>query len=109
MIQACLTNNIQAMDKEFEGNVSASGKHNEIMELFDFVIESSKENVRKPDPRFYLLACERAKIEPSESIFLDDLGINLKPAKELGMTTIKVIDPGIALKELESYLPFEIR
>ena len=109
MIQACLTNNIQAMDKEFEGNVSASGKHNEIMGLFDFVIESSKENVRKSDPRFYLLACERANIEPSEAIFLDDLGINLKPAKELGMTTIKVIDPGIALKELESYLPFEIR
>ena len=109
MIQACLTNNIQAMDKEFEGNVSASGKHNEIMELFDFVIESSKENVRKPDPRFYLLACERANIEPSEAIFLDDLGINLKPAKELGMTTIKVIDPGIALRDLESYLPFEIR
>ncbi len=109
MIQACLTNNIQAMDKEFEGNVSASGKHNKIMELFDFVIESSKENVRKPDPRFYLLACERAKIEPSEAIFLDDLGINLKPAKELGMTTIKVIDPGIALKELESYLTFKIR
>ena len=109
MIQACLTNNIKAMDKEFEGNVSASGKHNEIMELFDFVIESSKENVRKPDPRFYLLACERANIEPSEAIFLDDLGINLKPAKELGMTTIKVIDPGIALKELESFLPFKIR
>ena len=109
MIQACLTNNIKAMDKEFEGNVSASGKHNEIMELFDFVIESSKENVRKPDPRFYLLACERANIEPSEAIFLDDLGINLKPAKELGMTTIKVIDPAIALKELESFLPFKIR
>ena len=109
MIQACLTNNIKAMDKEFEGNVSASGKHNEIMELFDFVIESSKENVRKPDPKFYLLACERANIEPSEAIFLDDLGINLKPAKELGMTTIKVIDPGIALKELESFLPFKIR
>lgn len=108
MIQACLTNNIQAMDKEFEGNVSASGKHNEIMELFDFVIESSKENVRKPDPEFYLLACKRANIEPAEAIFLDDLGINLKPAKELGMTTIKVIEPDIALKELESYLPFEI-
>jgi len=108
MIQACLTNNIQAMDKEFEGNVSASGKHNEIMELFDFVIESSKENVRKPDPKFYLLACKRANIEPEEAIFLDDLGINLKPARELGMTTIKVIEPDIALKELESYLPFEI-
>jgi putative hydrolase of the HAD superfamily len=108
MIQACLTNNIQAMDKEFEGNVSASGKHNEIMELFDFVIESSKENVRKPNPKFYLLACKRANIEPEEAIFLDDLGINLKPAKELGMTTIKVIEPDTALKELESYLPFEI-
>jgi len=108
MIQACLTNNIQAMDKEFEGNVSASGKHNEIMGLFDFVIESSKENVRKPDPRFYLLACERASIEPTEAIFLDDLGINLKPARELGMTTIKVIEPDVALKELESYLPFKI-
>ncbi len=108
MIQACLTNNIQAMDKEFEGNVSASGKHNEIMELFDFVIESSKENVRKPDPEFYLLACRRANIEPTEAIFLDDLGINLKPARKLGMTTIKVIETDIALKELESYLPFEI-
>ena len=108
MIQACLTNNIQAMDKEFEGSVSASGKHNEIMELFDFVIESSKENVRKPDPEFYLLACRRANIEPTEAIFLDDLGVNLKPARELGMTTIKVIEADIALKELESYLPFKI-
>jgi len=108
MIQACLTNNIQAMDKEFVGNVSASGKHNEIMELFDFVIESSKENVRKPDPEFYLLACRRANIEPTEAIFLDDLGVNLKPARELGMTTIKVIEADIALKELESYLPFKI-
>ena len=108
MIQACLTNNIQAMDKEFEGNVSASGKHNEIMKLFDFVIESSKENVRKPDPKFYLLACKRANIEPAEAILLDDLCINLKPARELGMTTIKVIEPDIALKELESYLPLKI-
>ena len=108
MIQACLTNNIQAMDEEFAGNVSASGKHDEVMKLFDFVVESSKENVRKPDPNFYLLACNRAGIEPNEAIFLDDLGINLKPAKELGMTTIKVIDPDKALSELQSYLDFEI-
>tara|TARA_B100001146_G_scaffold209066_1_gene205736 strand:+ start:1712 stop:2350 length:639 start_codon:yes stop_codon:yes gene_type:complete len=108
LIQGCLTNNVQAMDKEFEGNVSASGKHDDIMKLFDFVIESSKVNVRKPDPKFYLLACKRANIEPSEAIFLDDLGINLKPAKELGMITIKVIDPVIALKELESHLSFKI-
>lgn len=108
MIQACLTNNIQAMDKAFEGNVSASGKHDEVMQLFDFVIESSKENVRKPDPEFYLLACKRAKIEPNEAIFLDDLGINLKPAKELGMTTIKVIDPDVALDELQNFLDFNL-
>jgi putative hydrolase of the HAD superfamily len=54
------------------------------------------------------LACTRAGIEPNEAIFLDDLGINLKPAKELGMTTIKVIDPDKALSELQSYLDFEI-
>ena len=108
LVLACLTNNIQAMDKEFEGNVSASGKHDEVMQLFDFVIESSKVNVRKPDPDFYLLACKKAKISPDEAIFLDDLGINLKPAKELGMKTIKVIDPDIALDELQSLLDFKL-
>ena len=108
LVLACLTNNIQAMDKGFEGNVSASGKHDEIMQLFDFVIESSKVNVRKPDPDFYLLACKKAKISPDEAIFLDDLGINLKPAKELGMKTIKVIDPDVALDELQSLLDFKL-
>ena len=108
MIQACLTNNIQAMDKEFDGNVSASGKHNEIMELFDFVIESSKENVRKPDPEFYLRACERGKVNPAEVVFLDDLGINLKPAKKLGMKTIKVINSSEALTELDSLIDIKL-
>ena len=108
LVLACLTNNIQAMDKEFEGNVSASGKHDEVMQLFDFVIESSKVNLRKPDPDFYLLACKKAKISPDEAIFLDDLGINLKPAKELGMKTIKVIDPDVALDELQSLLDFKL-
>ena len=111
LIQACLTNNIQAMNEEFqEENIQAiSGKNDEIMELFDFVIESSKENVRKPDPAFYKLACERGEIEPSEAVFLDDLGINLKPAKALGMKTIKVTNPDAALTELESLLPFSIK
>ena len=108
LVLACLTNNIQAMDKGFEGNVSASGKHDEIMQLFDFVIESSKVNVRKPDPDFYLFSCKKAKISPVEAIFLDDLGINLKPAKELGMKTIKVIDPDVALVELQSLLDFKL-
>ena len=109
LIQACLTNNIQSMgDIDFEGNVSAAGKHEEVMSMFDFVFESSKENVRKPDPEFYLRACKRGDVDPSDVVFLDDLGINLKPAKALGMSTIKVSDPKEALSELQALLDFDI-
>ena len=109
LLQACLTNNIQSMgNMDFEGNVSASGKHEEVMELFDFVFESSKENVRKPDPEFYIRACERGNVNPDEVVFLDDLGINLKPAKALGMKTIKVVKPQEALLELNSYLEIDL-
>ena len=109
LLQACLTNNIQSMgDMDFDGNVSASGKHDQVMELFDFVFESSKENVRKPDPDFYLRACERGNVDPTDVVFLDDLGINLKPARELGMKTIKVIQPMDALSELNTYLDINI-
>lgn len=109
LIQACLTNNIQSMgDIDFEGNVSAAGKHEEVMGMFDFVFESSKENVRKPDPEFYLRACKRGDVDPSDVVFLDDLGINLKPAKALGMSTIKVTDPKEALSELQALLDFDI-
>jgi putative hydrolase of the HAD superfamily len=95
-------------DMDFEGNVSASGKHEEVMELFDSVFESSKENVRKPDPEFYIRACERGNVNPDEVVFLDDLGINLKPAKALGMKTIKVVKPQEALLELNSYLEIDL-
>ena len=110
LIQACLTNNIQSLKKETfeENNVSVSGKHEEIMKLCDFGIESSKVNLRKPDPAFYKLACEKAEIEPFEAVFLDDLGINLKPAKILGMKTIKVIDSIDALQELQKLIPIEV-
>ena len=110
LIQACLTNNIQSLKEEAfdEGNVSVAGKHDEIMGLFDFVIESSKVNLRKPDPAFYKMACEKAKIEPSEAVFLDDLGINLKPARILGMETIKVINTKDALNELQKLVPIKI-
>ena len=74
----------------------------EIHELFDEIIESSVVGVRKPELRFYEIACERLGIEPSECVFLDDLGINLKPAKAMGMQTIKVIDPAAAIAELEA-------
>ena len=110
LIQACLTNNIQSLKEEAfdKGNVSEAGKHDEIMGLFDFVIESSKVNLRKPDPAFYKMACEKAKIEPSEAVFLDDLGINLKPARILGMETIKVINSIDALNELQKLVPIKI-
>ena len=77
-------------------------------ELFDAVVESALEGVRKPDPRIYLLACERLGVDPGQSVFLDDLGANLKPARELGMTTIKVADPTVALAELEQVLGFPL-
>jgi len=71
------------------------------MGLFDFVIESSLVGARKPEPRFYQLALERLKIEPQQAVYLDDLGINLKPARAMGMTTIKVENAQQALSELE--------
>lgn len=78
-------------------------------ELFDVVLESSTEGLRKPDPRIYERCCERLGVEPPGCVFLDDLGVNLKPARALGMTTIKVVDPDAALDELEQVLGFPLR
>jgi putative hydrolase of the HAD superfamily len=72
--------------------------------LFDAIIESSKAGVRKPDPRFYEMACHAVSVEPTEAVFLDDLGINLKPARAMGMYTIKVVDPAQAVAELYGVL-----
>ena len=81
----------------------------EVVALFDAVVESSKAGIRKPEPRFYELACELLDIEPEEAVFLDDLGVNLKPARAMGMTTIKVGDPDEALAELERIVGFPVR
>ena len=109
LIQACLTNNISFPDEELsDDNVSIAGKNKEIMELFDFVVASSEENVRKPDTAFYDLALSRAKVDPKEVVFLDDLGINLKPAKAMGMNTIKVVNSHDALEELNNLLPIDL-
>jgi putative hydrolase of the HAD superfamily len=86
-----------------------SGGGNEVLDLFDAVIESSVVGVRKPDPRFYQLACQALAIEPRAAVFLDDLGMNLKPARQLGMRTIKVIDPTEALIELEEIVGIPLR
>ncbi len=78
-------------------------------DLFDVVIESSKVGVRKPDPRFYELACDALEVAPPEVVFLDDLGVNLKPARAMGMTTIKVMDADDAIRDLESVVGFSLR
>ena len=103
---ACLTNNIAggsiSVDGEVRPDVAA------VMARFDVVLESSKLGVRKPEPAFYELACERLGVTPDECVFLDDLGVNLKPARTMGMTTIKVGDPAVALAELGHVLGLEL-
>ena len=92
-------------------NIIGLGGHpgvDEIVSLFDTVVESSVVGVRKPDPAFYEIACDRLDIEPAEAVFLDDLGINLKPARAMGMTTIKVGDPAVAIAELEAVVGFPL-
>lgn len=102
---AMLTNNFTAGKNPGRGS---GGSHGETLEYFDFVVESAKAGVRKPTPRFYELACEGLGVEPEECVFLDDLGINLKPARAMGMTTIKVVDPHVALAELEKVLDLQL-
>jgi putative hydrolase of the HAD superfamily len=99
---AMLTNNFSA------GDDPGSGSHGEAKKLFEVIIESSKAGVRKPTPRFYELACEALDVEPTACVFLDDLGINLKPARAMGMTTIKVVDPHVALAELSHILDLDL-
>lgn len=106
---ACLTNNMKTGEGPAMQRTSKRAEDiSQVMALFDVIIESSVIGVRKPDPKFYLLACEQLDIEPSEAVFLDDLGINLKPARALGMTTIKVIDIAATLAELESVLDMKL-
>ena len=76
---------------------------------FDAFIESAVTGVRKPDPRIFEIACTELGIEPAEAVLLDDIGANLKTARTMGMSTIKVADPDAALAELESVLGFALR
>ena len=101
----CITNNVKSgqgagMARSEEKATAVAA----VMALFDTIIESSVVGVRKPDLKIYQMACEAMQIEPHEALFLDDLGINLKPAKALGMTTIKVLSEAQALADLEQIL-----
>jgi putative hydrolase of the HAD superfamily len=115
---ACLTNNMVTTNNDMvttsdntvttnNDTVSNSESSNErapaltaVMNRFDVIVESSKVGVRKPEPRFYEIACEMLDVTPGECVFLDDLGINLKPAAAMGMRTIKVVDPVDAISQL---------
>jgi putative hydrolase of the HAD superfamily len=100
-LTACLTNNVVTQSPE------PTPRQREvalIMDKFHHVVESSKVGCRKPEPRFYEIACELLQVEPTECVFLDDLGINLKPAAAMGMRTIKVVHPIDALNELSGHL-----
>jgi len=101
---ACLTNNVVGGDGATPERRAAVAA---VMARFDAVIESSKVGCRKPETRFYEIACETLQVSPHECVFLDDLGVNLKPAAAMGMRTIKVGDPAIALQELSDHLGLE--
>jgi len=111
----CITNNVAAgegptmVSDDSENGAALAEAVAGIFALFDHVIESSKAGLRKPDPRIYLLACDALGVLPENAVYLDDLGINLKPARELGMTTIKVVRPEAALAELEAAVGFPVR
>jgi putative hydrolase of the HAD superfamily len=93
-----LTNNFVTGSPDW----SAGGSFHELVDLFDVVVESSRVGMRKPERRFYELALEELDIAAHEAVFLDDLGVNLKPARAMGMATIKVQDPRDALLELQA-------
>lgn len=101
-LTACLTNNVVS-DGDPRPDVV------DVMALFGHVVESSKVGCRKPEVRFYEIACSLVGVEPPECVFLDDLGVNLKPAAAMGMTTIKVVTPDQAISDLESTLGIPLR
>lgn len=103
----CITNNVRAgrgsamvFDEARAAEIAA------IMTRFDHVIESSKAGVRKPDPRIYAMMCEAIGIAPAACIYLDDLGVNCKPAAAMGMSAIKVTGETQALADLRALLGY---
>ena len=107
---ACITNNMKS--GEGPGMARSPEKAKavaEIMTLFEHVVESSRIGLRKPDPEIYRYACDLLKVPPRSCIYLDDLGVNLKPARAMGMRTIKVGDPDQAIAELEAMVGIPLR
>jgi putative hydrolase of the HAD superfamily len=103
----CITNNLPANAIGSKGGRSLYVA--EVMALFDHVIESAKIGLRKPDPLIYRMMIEALGVDPKDCVYLDDLGVNLKPAREMGMTTIKVLNAPQAIAELEAATGFSLR
>lgn len=106
----CITNNVPA--GKGPGMVLDNARAQavrDVMALFHHIIESKRAGIRKPDPRIYQMSCDALEVRPEQAVYLDDLGVNLKPARDLGMRTIKVGEPGKALAELESILGHSLR
>ena len=103
----CITNNLP---NNAIGSASGRGLYvAEVMALFDHVIESAKIGLRKPDPKIYRMMIEALDVDPKNCIYLDDLGVNLKPAREMGMTTIKVLSGDQAIADLEAATGLSLR
>jgi putative hydrolase of the HAD superfamily len=101
----CITNNVPAgKGAGMAGTVAKARAISAIMARFDHVIESSKVGVRKPDPRIYQMMCAALGVDATHCVYLDDLGINCKPAAALGMAAIKVVDGDQALTDLGALL-----
>ena len=106
----CITNNVKTgSGAGMARSVEKAAAVEAIMELFSHVIESSKVGIRKPDPEIYKMACTALDVTPERAVFLDDLGVNLKPARALGMATIKVSGAEQAISELETLLGHTLR
>lgn len=104
-----ITNNVATPSAENADLTPDPVGRDAVLPLFHHVIESAKLGLRKPDPKIYLLMCEALAVAPAHCVFLDDLGVNLKPARDLGMQTIKVGDPDLALAQLQALVGFDLR
>ena len=106
---ACITNNVPAgHGAGMARSGDAKDAYEQVFARFEHVIESSKAGVRKPDPRIYLMMCEKLGLDPAVCVYLDDLGINCKPAAQLGMAAIKVTSGEQALGDLGALLGLEL-
>lgn len=103
----CITNNVKTgKGAGMTTDADKAAKVKDIMSLFDHVIESSNVGVRKPSPEIYSMMCDFLSVDPAKCVYLDDLGINLKPARAMGMTTIKVMNEEQLLTDLSAATGF---